>query len=399
MRGKCTFSRSVSQHGKVEFIHACLLYSVKKDLLQLSFFWFRTIRRNVQVRAVVTENSIDSWVKLFMLPKCVLPCSKRRGRHNKPVPLEILCDMWSDGRLRDLWNLAVGRAPSKTRSIYIKEDPDRRNVASAISLAQDGLYGKACQVLTSSGVAPNNDDTWKLLISKHPSSACPAIPLPSTCNTDFTFPPDVSLMDILRSFPKLTAAGPSGLRIQHLIDAAEVPLQTPFLQTLRAVVNLLISGWAQMDVAILLAGGNLTALNKPTPGDIRPIAVGEVLRRLTGKCLCAVLRSKMTSFFEPYQFGVAVPCGAERIAHGLRTCIDQHWMEHDFGVLKVDMTNAFNLVSRQAILSECAKHFPELLPWVSWCYGQTVPALTFLSMPGTWMMGLWLAQGLPYAGY
>ena len=34
------------------------------------------------------------------------------------------------------------------------------------------------------------------------------------------------------------------------------------------------------------------------------------------------------------------------------------------------MTNAFNLVSRQAILSECAKHFPELLPWVSWCYGQ-----------------------------
>ena len=125
-----------------------------------------------------------------------------------------------------------------------------------------------------------------------------------------------------------------------------------------------------MDVAIFLAGGNLTALNKPTPGDIRPIAVGEVLCRLTGKCLCAVLRSKMTSFFEPYQFGVAVPCGAERIAHGLRTCIDQHWMEHDFGVLKVDMTNAFNLVSRQAILSECAKHFPELLPWVSWCYGQ-----------------------------
>ena len=135
--------------------------------------------------------------------------------------------MWSDRHLRDLWNLAVGCAPSKTHSTHLKEDPGRRKVASAISLAQDGLYGKACQVLTSSGVAPNNDDTWKLLISKHPSSACPTIPLPFTCNTDFTFPLDVSLMDILRSFPKLTAAGPSGLRIQHLIDAAEVPLQTP----------------------------------------------------------------------------------------------------------------------------------------------------------------------------
>ena len=322
------------------------------------------------LRAVITENSIGSWIKLFMLPKCVLPCSKRRGRHNKPIPLEVLCDMWTDGHFGDLWSRAVKHATctSKSYSLHPKVDPGRRKVASAISLAQDGLFGKACQVLTSSGVAPNNDDTWNLLISKHPSSACPAIPLPS--NRDFTFPPDLSLMDILRSFPKLTAAGPSGLRIQHLIDAAEVPLQTPLLHTLRAVINLLISGSAPLDVAIFLAGGNLTALNKPVPGDIHPIAVGEALQRLTGKCLCAALRSKMASFFEPYQFGVAFPCGAEKIAHGLRTCIEQHWSENDFGVLKVDMTNAFNLVSRQAILSECAKHFPELLPWVSWCYGQ-----------------------------
>ena len=203
------------------------------------------------------------------------------------VSVEILCDMLSDGRLRHLCNLAVGSAPPKTHSTHPIEDPGRRKVASAISLAQDGFYGKACQILTSSGVAPNSDDTWKLLITKHPSNACPAIPLPSTCNT---FPPNVCLMDILRSFPKMTVAGPSGLRIQHLIDAAEVPL------TLHAFVNLLILGCAPMDVALFLAGGNLTALNKLTPGDIRPIAVGEVLRRLTGKCLCAAHRSKMASF-------------------------------------------------------------------------------------------------------
>ena len=38
-------------------------------------------------------------------------------------------------------------------------------------------------------------------------------------------------------------------------------------------------------------------------------------------------------------------------------------------MLKADMRNAFNLVSRQAILDECASLFPELLPWVLWCYG------------------------------
>ena len=89
-----------------------------------------------------------------------------------------------------------------------------------------------------------------------------------------------------------------------------------------------------------------------------------------GKCLCAALRVKAASFFEPYQFGVACPRGAERIIHGLRACVEEHWLEEDFGVLKVDMKNAFNQVSRRALLSECAEHFPELLPWVGWCYGQ-----------------------------
>ena len=51
-------------------------------------------------------------------------------------------------------------------------------------------------------------------------------------------------------------------------------------------------------------------------------------------------------------------------SHGLRTCIEQHCSEDSFGVLKVDMTNGF--LKNQV---ECAKHFTELLPWVSWCYG------------------------------
>ena len=32
--------------------------------------------------------------------------------------------------------------------------------------------------------------------------------------------------------------------------------------------------------------------------------------------------------------------------------------------------NAFNLESRQALLSECSTHFPVLLPWVSWFYSR-----------------------------
>ena len=113
-------------------------------------------------------------------------------------------------------------------------------------------------------------------------------------------------------------------------------------------------------------------MNKSKPDcplDVRPIAVGETLRRLTGKCLCAAVKCKAAEFFQPHQFGVACPFGTEKIAHELRGCIEEHWSDPEFAVLKVDLKNAFNVVSRQALLVEVKNHFPELLPWACWCYG------------------------------
>ena len=54
--------------------------------------------------------------------------------------------------------------------------------------------------------------------------------------------------------------------------------------------------------------------------------------------------------------------------------MDKHWQAVDFAVLKIDLLNAFNRVSRQAVLNACALHIPELLPGFQWCYGQH-PAL------------------------
>ena len=40
----------------------------------------------------------------------------------------------------------------------------------------------------------------------------------------------------------------------------------------------------------------------------------------------------------------------------------------NFTVLKVDFSNAFNSIERPAMLQQCAAVFPELLPFVAWCY-------------------------------
>ena len=328
---------------------------------------------SLSLKAVLHDNSLDSWLKLFMLPKCLLPSKKRGGRRNNPTPIDSLCNLWCKGDHVTLWNMAKSRRVTGPLARTNSDDSVPRNLIDfAVSLSHEGMFAKACRILVSSGLAPNNEDTWKLLKDKHPEGPLPIIPETTSAQSIF-LNDDFDVYNILKSFPKGTAAGPSGLRVQHLLDAASIPLPTTICSLLlRRVVNLLVSGKVPQEVSLFMAGGSLTALSKLKPGcapDIRPIAVGEVLRRLTGKCLCAVIKQRVIDFFEPIQFGVACPMGSEKVVHGIRSCVERFWNDMDFSVMKVDFKNAFNLVSRDAVLQECAKHFPDLLPWVAWCYG------------------------------
>ena len=166
------------------------------------------------LHSVVHENTVEAWTKLLLLPKCCLPSSKRKGRHSKLYDISALCDLWSRGQFGVLWRLAVSR--SKTINFKgVHTESAQHKVESAISLARDGLCSKACQMLTSSGVAPNSAETWHLLESKHPKGQVPKLPMTSA--DPIKLPNDFDTMAILRSFPKSTAAGPS---VQHLLDAA-----------------------------------------------------------------------------------------------------------------------------------------------------------------------------------
>ena len=44
--------------------------------------------------------------------------------------------------------------------------------------------------------------------------------------------------------------------------------------------------------------------------NVRPIAVGETLRRLVSKCRCALTKMKAAAFFD-----ISCPSGSEKIAH------------------------------------------------------------------------------------
>ena len=126
------------------------------------------------LRSVCVSNPEEAWLKLFMLPKCVLRAALRGGHKHKFHSIEELCRLWSEGHLASLWQYASDhtRKPNSKPS----KEKAKSKVQSAVYKAREGVLGKACKVLTSSGIAPNTPETWHLLQQKHPKDSIPSSP-------------------------------------------------------------------------------------------------------------------------------------------------------------------------------------------------------------------------------
>ena len=81
------------------------------------------------------------------------------------------------------------------------------------------------------------------------------------------------------------------------------------LEQLTGMVQLLARGDAPEELAPYLAGAKLFGAEKKD-GGIRPIAVGESLRRLTAKTLCQATRDEVRALMWPLQTGCGSQLGA-----------------------------------------------------------------------------------------
>ena len=72
-------------------------------------------------------------------------------------------------------------------------------------------------MLTSSGIAANNEETWERLKTKHPYVPIPSPPIniPPQSSVDL-LPSDFNISAVLFSFPKDTSCGPSAAFIRCL---------------------------------------------------------------------------------------------------------------------------------------------------------------------------------------
>ena len=95
-----------------------------------------------------------------------------------------------------------------------------------------------------------------------------------------------------------------------------------------------------------LLSNRLIALDK-SPG-IRPIGVGETLRRIIGKAVCLVTRDDAETVCEARQLCAGLKCGIEGAIHAATDLFESH--DDSYGMLIMDARNAFNSINRISLL-------------------------------------------------
>ena len=108
---------------------------------------------------------------------------------------------------------------------------------------------------------------------------------------------------------------------------------------------------------------NLTPLDK-NPG-IRPIGVGEILRRIIGKAIGWTLKTDVQIAAGPLQVATGVEGGAEAAIHAMREVFENNDCE---AVILVDASNAFNSMNRMAALHNVQYTCPYFATIVINCY-------------------------------
>ena len=176
------------------------------------------------------------------------------------------------------------------------------------------------------------------------------------------------------SFPGGSAPGPSGLRPCHLracfeADGVGGGLEEAFALLVKAAMEGKVPG----ALSEVMCASSLIPINKKD-GGIRPIAIGDTLRRVVGK---AIVRSPNVvadlQKLQPRQTGVGVKGAAELVGMGIQRTVDTLDPTGSWVLLQVDVKNAFNSLSRAAVLQGCISKCPHLYNWLSFCYAKHSP--------------------------
>jgi hypothetical protein len=173
------------------------------------------------------------------------------------------------------------------------------------------------------------------------------------------------------------AAGPDCWSAHHMLQIMEPPdMESEINRDFCRYLAWLSTGCWGAAASTIFTASRLVGIPKAgQQGEFRPIAIGNLWRRLTGALVVRRHREDIAAALGTAQIGFS-PCGREAATFAVATTLEKN---PDFVLVKGDNRNAFNCVERAAMLRACAELAPALLPYARALYAQ--PANLLLAGP------------------
>ena len=294
------------------------------------------------VLAFVRRPTWEGLHRVFLAPKVLLGIRQRGGQqHRREVELDnsrrLL--LWDNGDFLTLWCEAQGRCAHRTAGVQTRsqlhthaERLPSSTVAVIRGLIEEGALSKAAKHLSSRGIAslhsgPGVQEKLALLHPTAPPLHLRALNLDAHVGVDVavddpSFSWEDACWDAVRTFPPGSASGPSGLRPSHLKKCLERDGKGCTLhEALVELCKMCQNGGLPVPAAPWFCASNLIPLLKKD-GGIRPIAVGDTLRRVIGKTIlrCPLVKADVEKL-APRQCGVGSPNACEMIGMGVQRIV------------------------------------------------------------------------------
>lgn len=332
------------------------------------------VREAEALRQQDPERWDSAWALWLLLPRLLL-CRTRRPPAQRKTDLLRRCTAFVEGRWEDLCSIAHEGRQADAR--LARQQPAGDEIPGAtlrrmVSLTNDGQLSRAAALLSSLGVAPGTPETLDKLrrnraqehhgLSEVVTGWAPLEPVHLK---------EGLFLHHLRKAGKGLSAGCSGLRNEHL----QVLLECPFaVGLLYDVACSTAQAKVPMRAQQVFRLARLTALNKPQPGRLRPIAAGDTFRRLVASALASQVAPRVRDAVAPYAFGVAVKSSIEAVSHLLRTVTDS---DSEAVILSIDGIGAYDYIRRNCMLDKLRQVEPALLPFCRVFYDRPSEHLWF----------------------
>ena len=322
-------------------------------------------------------------IKLIMIMPALLlqktsPTSKGK-EHTETLKRRM--ELWDSGKIDELFFEAT--SIQKRLKPNVGSNSENNISKKFAGLMKNGKVSAAVKLLTENaqgGILPLNDETINLLREKHPEGK----DTDPNCLLEGEIEPiHPSVFETISAAQIQEAAlrtkggsGPSGMDADNwrkILGGSKYGLVANDLREAMAIftrklctekVELLLQNDGNITSSLeALLACRLVPLNKD-PG-VRPVGVGEVLRRIIGKVVMVNTKNDVINCVGNIQVCAGQKGGSEAAIHAMRAVYDDG---HSHAVLLVDASNAFNSLNRKTMLHNVGRLCPMIYTFVYNCY-------------------------------